>query len=213
MRLDDFRRHRQTLTAIAAVVAALAVAATVTLLASSGDDDGVLVNAGAPDSTQSVPTTAEGPTTTGGGLANSTSPPTTGPVPTTLPPSTATTTTAVPTTAPPFAAFDPLAYDRTATLAQEFESGASGFAGARRLDATTWRVTVVARGLAPGASHSVLVHRPPPDQGTPFPTACSFAAGADGNGTCTGDIWMAEGVAPDNLSVLAGRAVASGPLV
>lgn len=207
-RLDDIRRHRQTLTAIAAVVVALSITATVAVVANR---DEVRVSSGAPASPRQAPTTAPPPssaTVTTNGPTSTTRPSLTiAPSPTGPP-----TTVPSPTTVPPFSPFDPLSYDRTATLGPEFDSGASGYAAAKRLDPTTWRVTVVVEGLPPGASHSVLVHRPPPDQGTPFPTACSFVAGADGHGTCTGDFWVAEGAAPDNVSVLAGRAVASGLL-
>ena len=94
----------------------------------------------------------------------------------------------------------------------KFDSAASGHGGAEFVRPARWNVFVKMQGLVPGRRYSVLVHRPPPDHGTPFPTVCTLVADRNGFGVCSGDV-ESEGGAPDTVSVMdgeTGRAVASG---
>jgi hypothetical protein len=116
-------------------------------------------------------------------------------------PTTTTSTTLAPTTTTTIAAPPAPVFDLVAHLAPEPGATATGSAGAEQLGPTTWRITIVASGLAPQRDHSVLVHRPQPDDGTPFPTVCGFVAGADGAGSCVGTVEMPEGGAPVNASL------------
>jgi len=65
--------------------------------------------------------------------------------------------------------FDPAAYDLTTPLSAMFDSAAHGQAGAERLSANVWQVTVVAEDLIPGTEYSIIVTRPEPSWGTRAP--------------------------------------------
>lgn len=122
-------------------------------------------------------------------------------LPTTTAPVRVVRPTSVPPPTPPV--FDPALYDRTAVLQEMSEPGATGKAGAKHIDAANWTVTVVVERLVPGVRYSVLVHRPEPDDGTPFPTVCGFVASPDGWGTCSGAM-EARGGPPDTVGVMSG---------
>lgn len=111
-------------------------------------------------------------------------------------------------------AFDPAAYDLTATLFEMFDSGSSGQAGAKRTSANVWQVTVIGEGLVSNTEYSIIVTRPEPSWGTPGPTPCYFTATRQGWGTCTGELWVTEGGRPENISLMSraqgGNAAASG---
>lgn len=118
----------------------------------------------------------------------------------------------VPATIEPVPAERPVPEAMKTALEQDFDSGVSGWAVTQRRGPTSWDVEVHGSALRPGAAYSVLIGRPQPDGGTPFPTVCAFTAGPDGNGTCTGRVELPEGTGPTTVSLMGpdGRAVAQG---
>jgi hypothetical protein len=103
-----------------------------------------------------------------------------------------------------FRSFDPAAYDLTGELQPQEGRQAHGDVGASRVSANVWQITVVADGLTPKTRYSILVTRPEPSYGTPGPTPCEFESTAQGWGTCTGELWVAEGGRPQGAGLFAG---------
>lgn len=134
------------------------------------------------------------------------------PKPAPLPEPAPSTVEPVPAPIEPVPAERPVQDAMKTALEQDFDSGVSGWAVTQRRGPTSWDVEVHASALRPSASYSVLIGRPRPDGGTPFPTVCSFTSGPDGNGSCTGRIELPEGAGPTTVSLMGpdGRSVAHG---
>lgn len=192
----QIRTRRRVTAGVTAVALALPLGAVVVATPNDRDPVQVSTDAGLPEppviTVPEITTTLPSlPTTTVTSLPPTTTPPTTAAKP----------PASLPPTGPPV--FDPALYDRTAVLEEMSEPGATGRAGAKQIDAANWTITVVVERLVPGVRYSVLVHRPEPDDGTPFPTVCKFVASPDGWGACSGAM-EARGGPPDTVGVMSG---------